>query len=148
MFFTHFLSVALLQIALLLVPIRFNRYTMASRSYYFISCKPLPIYICPVDHSPSLSLFLFVVMICLAFLCTFVRLGSAQPLLAAVSDNDQVRLENFLLNRYAGLSGRFANDEHHYPRLSHVNLDDVHLAKRIIMLPRVGRRSIPSASDA
>ncbi|UJR26669.1 hypothetical protein I4U23_007986 [Adineta vaga] len=101
----------------------------------------------------SLSSYVIKLMICLVFLCTFIR---TQPLFAADADDDdqQAQMENFFFNNYADLEGQYPYPgsliNYHQERLSHpkqaYHPDDVHLAKRIIMLPRVGRRSVQPTS--
>ncbi len=102
-------------------------------------------------------------MICFVLMSTFVRISSTQPL---VNDDgeDQTQVYDPLLNNYIFQSGRFirnnpysANipenlyDYHQQQQLAQQNKqynpDNIQLAKRIIMLPRVGRRSILSSSQ-
>ena len=89
-------------------------------------------------------------------LCAFVRISSTQPFLDDdVDENDLARIDSSLLNNYVAAPGRFASnyprgfnypesvvDSHQWSSLHPNNLNRVHLAKRIIMLPRVGRRSL------
>jgi hypothetical protein len=101
-------------------------------------------------------------MICCVLLCTFVQIGSTQPLLDD-DDDVQAQVDSTVLNNYAAALGRYGSN---YPRAFNIpenfydhrqqqlfyptkqyNPDNVQLAKRIIMLPRVGRRSIRSAKN-
>ncbi len=105
---------------------------------------------------------ILIVMIGFALLCIFVRMSSTQPVL----DNDdeyQTQGNHPYLNNYIAASARYASNNLHrldipanlYDRdqqqqfyhNKQYNPDNVQLAKRIIMLPRVGRRSIRSASQ-
>ena len=91
----------------------------------------------------------------MVFLCTFIR---AQPLFAFnIDDDEPAQIENLLLNNYADMAGRYYptsdkfldyNQQRLFNPKQAYHSDDVHLAKRIIMLPRVGRRSVPSTLHA
>jgi hypothetical protein len=98
-------------------------------------------------------------MICFVLLCTYVRISSTQPLLNSDDDEDQAEVYEPFLNNLIIKSGRFPPNnpeslydyhEEQQPQLFHQNKqyhpDNLQLAKRIIMLPRVGRRSIRSSS--
>ena len=102
-------------------------------------------------------------MICLVLLCTFVQISNTQPLLDD-GDEDQNQIDNSLLNNYFLAPGQFGRNHHRgfdVPENSYdhhrqqqqqqlfyqnkqYNPDTVQLNKRIIMLPRVGRRSVRS----
>ena len=86
-------------------------------------------------------------------------MGSTQPLLEEDDDDDQASVDNSFLNNYLTGTGPQASHYPHgfkypanliderdpvvfYPVRPAVLSDRVQLAKRIIMLPRVGRRSI------
>jgi len=95
------------------------------------------------------------------FLCTFIRISSTQPFYTD-DDDDQIQVDNLFPNNYFAASGRLTiNNPHrfnvpeslynHHQQQQQLlyqnkqyNPDNVQLAKRIIMLPRVGRRSIES----
>ncbi|CAF0966614.1 unnamed protein product [Rotaria sordida] len=100
-----------------------------------------------------IKLIIFVVL-----LCTFVQFISTQPLLDD-DDEDQTQLDSPFFNNYVIASGRIPNnihhklnipqylyDDHEQNKLFHQNKqyypDSDQFVKRIIMLPRVGRRSI------
>lgn len=100
-----------------------------------------------------------VVIICFVLFCTCLQIGSTQPLLEEDEDDDQASIDNSYFNNYLAGTGRLANQYPHgfkypenlidereqvvfYPVRPAVPSDRVQLAKRIIMLPRVGRRSI------
>lgn len=94
----------------------------------------------------SLRSFILV-MFCLVLLCTFIQIGSAQP--SIVDDDDmQTQLENPFIDNYAnGINDRVYGKvplEDYFYHKKQLNPDNVQLAKRIIMLPRVGRRSVRS----
>ncbi|CAF0850432.1 unnamed protein product [Adineta steineri] len=101
----------------------------------------------------SAACWVIKLMICFVFLCTFVRISSTSPVYAD-DDEDQASVDNTFLNNYAVASGRFhipenLNNYHHHQQHKFYqnkqdNPDNVQLSKRIIMLPRVGRRSIRS----
>ncbi|CAF1448994.1 unnamed protein product [Adineta ricciae] len=101
----------------------------------------------------SLTSHFMKLLICVIFLCTFIR---TQPLFASnIDDDEQAQIENFLLNNYADMADRYYPTSDKFLDYNQQRLlspkqayhsDDVHLAKRIIMLPRVGRRSVPSTS--
>jgi hypothetical protein len=90
--------------------------------------------------------FFFVVLICLVLLCTFIQLGNTLPTLVD-DDEDQTQVENSFVNNYGTvndrLNGKIPFEDFYYHKKP-FNSDNVQLAKRIIMLPRVGRRSIRS----
>lgn len=103
-------------------------------------------------------------MIFCVLLCTFLRITSTQPLLDNEEDDDQTQLDDSLLNTYIAIPGRFSNYNHHqfnipqnfyddhqqqesYYRNKQYNPANVNVFKRIIMLPRVGRRSVRSTSN-
>ncbi|UJR22418.1 hypothetical protein I4U23_025478 [Adineta vaga] len=89
-------------------------------------------------------------MFCLVLLCTFIQIGNTQPTIATAADDEvQTQIENSFINNYASalndrLNGKLSYDDYYYHK-KQFNPDSVQLAKRIIMLPRVGRRSIRSA---
>ena len=75
-----------------------------------------------------------------------MQLGHSQPTLLD-DDEDQVQADNSFLNSYASLSERLNGKspfEDFYYHKKPFNSENVQLAKRIIMLPRVGRRSVRS----
>jgi hypothetical protein len=82
-------------------------------------------------------------MICFVLLCTFIQYSNTQPLLNDDNDADQTQLYDEILNNYLSGSGRFNIPESFYNYDHHQNKqyypDNIQLAKRIIMLPRVGR---------
>jgi hypothetical protein len=100
-------------------------------------------------------------MVCFVFLCTFIRISSTQPFYAD-DDDDQIQVDNSFPNNYFAASGQLTiNNPHRFNvpeslynphqqqqqlfyQNKQYNPDNVQLAKRIIMLPRVGRRSIES----
>ncbi|CAF3028097.1 unnamed protein product [Rotaria sp. Silwood2] len=105
----------------------------------------------------------FVVIIFFVLLCTFVRISSTQPLLDDDDDEDQTKLDSLFFKNYLAALGQLTNNTRHkFNILQHLyddhqqtnlfnqnkqyNPDSGQLAKRIIMLPRVGRRSIRSIS--
>ena len=69
-----------------------------------------------------------------------MQIGNAQPILAD-DDEDQTQIENSFLNNHNRLNDENAFADFYYYR-KQFNPDDIQLTKRIIMLPRVGRRSI------
>ncbi|CAF1088856.1 unnamed protein product [Rotaria sp. Silwood1] len=92
-------------------------------------------------------------------LCTFVRISSTQPLLDDNDDEDQTKLYSPFFKNYVAALGRLTSntrhkfhipqhihDDHQQKKLLHQTKehhpDSEQLTKRIIMLPRVGRRSI------
>jgi hypothetical protein len=112
--------------------------------------------------SGTIILSVFLVTICFVLLCTFIRISNTQPLLDD-GDEDQNQVDTSFLNNYFAASGRSARNyprgfdipeslfDHHrqqqlYYQNKQYNPDNVQLAKRIIMLPRVGRRSVRSIS--
>jgi hypothetical protein len=77
-------------------------------------------------------------------LCTFIRIGNAQPTLID-DDEDQTQVDNSFINNYVAGGNRLNGEiplENFLYHKKQFNPDNVHLAKRIIMLPRVGRRSV------
>jgi len=95
--------------------------------------------------------------------CTFIQISSTQPL---VDDDgeDQTQVYDPLFNNYIIESGRFVRNNPYSVNIpeslydyqqqqqfvqenKQYNPDNIQLAKRIIMLPRVGRRSILSSSQ-
>jgi hypothetical protein len=96
-------------------------------------------------------------MVCFGFLCIFVQITNTQPLV----DDDDERPTQFYdptFNNYIVRSGRFVNNNpyrlnipenlyDYYQQNKQYNPDNVQLAKRIIMLPRVGRRSVRSTFE-
>jgi len=102
----------------------------------------------------------FKLMICLVLLCTFAQIGHTQPML--IDDDDELaQFDNSLVNNLA--AGRYGNFPYDFnmphalrhrlqQQISHLNKqqqnpDGIDLTKRIIMLPRVGRRSVRSAAN-
>ncbi len=87
-----------------------------------------------------------IVMICFVLLCTFIQYSNTQPLFNDDNDADQIQMYDEILNNYLTGSGRFNNpessDDYYYHQNKQYEPDNIQLAKRIIMLPRVGRRSI------
>ncbi|CAF1016728.1 unnamed protein product [Adineta steineri] len=89
----------------------------------------------------------FKLMICFGLICTFIQIGNAQPII--IDDDDyQNQIENSFINNYAAtindrLISRIPIEDFYYHK-KQFNPDNVQLSKRIIMLPRVGRRSIRS----
>jgi hypothetical protein len=79
-------------------------------------------------------------------LCTFIQIGSTLPTLVD-DDEDQAQMDNSFINNYATvadrLNGKIPFEDLYYHRKP-FNSDNIQLGKRIIMLPRVGRRSIRS----
>jgi hypothetical protein len=85
-------------------------------------------------------------MICLVLLCTLIEIGHTRSAFK-MDDEDQLHKENPFINNHASLNDRFNGKipvEDFYYNKKQFSPDDVQLAKRIIMLPRVGRRSIQS----
>lgn len=96
-------------------------------------------------------------MICFVLLWAFIQISNTQPLLVD-NDEDQYQVDNPFLSNNLLTSGRFVRNylhgfdipehlyNHHQQQqlLKQYNPDNVKLTKRIIMLPRVGRRSIRS----
>ncbi len=96
-------------------------------------------------------------MIYFVLLCTFIQYSNTQPLFNVINDDndDPTQAYDDMLNNYISQSNRLNIPENLYnyyqqQQLVHQNKqyhpDNLHLAKRIIMLPRVGRRSIRSTS--
>lgn len=98
-------------------------------------------------------------MICFAVFCTFVRISNTQPLFDN-DDDGQTQVYDPFFNKYIVESGRFARNTpyrlnipeslyayHQQQQQQQFNPNNLQLAKRIIMLPRVGRRSIRSTSQ-
>ncbi len=90
-------------------------------------------------------------MICFLLLCTFIQYSNTQPLLNDDNDEEQTRIYDEILNNYIPRQGQLNIPEslynyHHrqqlFPQNKQYHPDNLQLAKRIIMLPRVGRRSI------
>ncbi len=97
-------------------------------------------------------------------MCTFIQISSTQPL---VDDDgeDQTQVYDPLFNNYIFESGRFVrNNPYNVNNIpeslydyqqqqqfvqenKQYNPENIQLAKRIIMLPRVGRRSVLSSSQ-
>ncbi|CAF0767827.1 unnamed protein product [Adineta ricciae] len=89
----------------------------------------------------------FKLMTYLVLLCAFIQLGSSQP---TIVDDDEVQsqIDTSFLNNYANIindrfNGKIPVEDYYYHK-KQFNPDNVQLAKRIIMLPRVGRRSVQS----
>lgn len=79
-------------------------------------------------------------------LCAFIQFGNARSTLTD-DDEDQAQVENSFINNYASINDRLNGKipfEDFYYNKKPLNSDDVQVMKRIIMLPRVGRRSIRS----
>jgi hypothetical protein len=88
-------------------------------------------------------------MICLVLLCTFIQIGNTRSTFVDDNDDDedQIQIENSFVNNYPSINDRLNGKsplEDFYYNKKQFNPDDVQLIKRIIMLPRVGRRSIRS----
>jgi hypothetical protein len=85
-------------------------------------------------------------MICLVLLCTFIQIGNTRSTFID-DDEDPTQFENSFINNYASINDRLNGKipfEDFYYNKKPFNADDIQLTKRIIMLPRVGRRSIRS----
>jgi hypothetical protein len=80
-------------------------------------------------------------MICLVLLCTFIQIGNTRSTFID-DDEDPTQFENSFINSYL-LNLKNPFEDIYYNKKS-FNPDDTQLTKRIIMLPRVGRRSIRS----
>jgi hypothetical protein len=83
--------------------------------------------------------------------CTWVQVGLAQPSSFVDNDEDQANLEKSWINNYPALlntrfNGQLPLDDYFY-HPKPLNADHSALAKRLIMLPRVGRRSVRSPSS-
>ncbi|CAF2039151.1 unnamed protein product [Rotaria magnacalcarata] len=103
------------------------------------------------------TFWLMKLMVFFVLLCTFFQISSAQPLLYEGDDGDQIQLNNLVFtNHLAGLS-RLPSYNHYkanlpqnvyedhlaeetFYRNKQFNPGNLQLAKRIIMLPRIGRR--------
>jgi len=81
-------------------------------------------------------------MICLVLLCTFIQIGNTQP--TSVDDDIDDQIENAFSNNYGSAMNDKTPFEDMYYHRKQFSPDNVQLAKRIIMLPRVGRRSVQS----
>jgi len=77
-------------------------------------------------------------MICLVLLCTFIQIGNTQPTIV----DDQI--ENAFSNNYDSPMNDKTPFEDMYYHRKQFSPDNVQLGKRLIMLPRVGRRSVRS----
>ncbi|CAF1292820.1 unnamed protein product [Rotaria magnacalcarata] len=88
----------------------------------------------------------FKLIIGLMLLCTFIHISSSRP---AFIDDDisLVQPDNAFIHNYVPTNEPLHNDipydDSYYPNKL-ANHDTMHMAKRIIMLPRVGRRSFQS----
>jgi hypothetical protein len=85
-------------------------------------------------------------MICLVLLCTFIQIGNTRSTFVD-DDEDPSQFETSFINNYGSINDRLNAKipfEDFYYNKKPFNTDDVQLMKRIIMLPRVGRRSIRS----
>ncbi len=80
-------------------------------------------------------------MICLMLLCTFIQISYTRS--TFVDDDED---QNLFPNNYVSVNGKYPFEEYYYNKKPINHDDDVQLAKRIIMLPRVGRRSIRSTN--
>ena len=95
-----------------------------------------------------ISLFLLsLAIICFVLLCTLISYSSAQPIFNSDED-DQMQVYDDIYN--SPIPKNFY--DYHQRQFWHLNKpqyrpDGLQLAKRIIMLPRVGRRSIRSTSE-
>lgn len=98
----------------------------------------------------------FLVMVFAVLLCTFIQISSTQPVLND-DDEDQTQLDNSVYIDYPARVGRIPyshHNQHNNPGNVYVDPlrydlfnqdkryvpDNAHLTKRVIMLPRVGRR--------
>jgi hypothetical protein len=71
-------------------------------------------------------------------LCVLIQISQAR---STYPDDDEDQNIYLALNNH--FNGKYPFEEDYYNKKP-VNHDDINLAKRIIMLPRVGRRSIPT----
>jgi hypothetical protein len=99
----------------------------------------------PRSIDPSIDPSVAVLM-CLMLLCTWMSVVHAQPTTFVENDDDQANLEKSFINPYpamlhARLNADSALDDLLYHSKSY-NAEQLPLAKRLIMLPRVGRRSV------
>ena len=90
-------------------------------------------------------------LLCLVLVCTWIQVGLTQPASFVDNDEDQVNLEKSWINNYPALlntrfNGQLPLDDYFYHQKP-FNADHPALAKRLIMLPRVGRRSVRSTSS-
>ncbi len=86
-------------------------------------------------------------MIYFVLFCTLIQIGCTRSTFVD-DDEDQNPIENSLANNYVSLNDRLNEkipfEDYYYNNKKQFNPGDVQLTKRIIMLPRVGRRSIRS----
>ena len=82
--------------------------------------------------------FCYLVMICMMLLCVFIQISQAR---STYPDDDEV--QNFYLSLNNRFNGKYPLEDDYFNKKT-IDHDEVNLAKRIIMLPRVGRRSVPS----
>ena len=92
----------------------------------------------------------------------FVRISSKQLLLVDRDNKDQIQIGSTPFKGYVAVAGRLSDYSYHQPpipedlyddhqqrvlvhRNKQYNPDNTKLVKRIIMLPRIGRRSVRSA---
>jgi hypothetical protein len=81
-------------------------------------------------------------MICLVLICTFIQIGNTQP--TFLDDDVDNQIENAFSNNYDSPMNDKTPFEDMYYHRKQSSPDNVQLDKRIIMLPRVGRRSVRS----
>ena len=74
-------------------------------------------------------------------LCTFIHYSHSRS--TYPDDNEDQAL---FPNNYVRWNGKAPLEEYFHHKKP-INPDDIQLAKRIIMLPRVGRRSVASANE-
>ena len=96
-------------------------------------------------------------MICFVLLCVLIQFSQSQPLLNGYADDERAQIYDQLLTNYLVGSNRawksnlpesiFDYQQQQQQRTEAYNPDTVQLSKRIIMLPRVGRRSVRSMSQ-
>ncbi|CAF1206777.1 unnamed protein product [Rotaria sp. Silwood1] len=95
----------------------------------------------------STTVYHFKLMIGLVLLCALIRISDTRP---TFIDDEQGpnQIDDSFINNYAAINERLHNAiplEDFYNLKNLFDYDNVQLAKRLIMLPRVGRRSIRSS---
>lgn len=97
------------------------------------------------------SLSLCPALLCLALFCTWVQVGLTQPSGFLDNEEDPTNLEKSWINNYPALLNTHFNGqlplEDYFYHQKPSNAEHSALAKRLIMLPRVGRRSVRATSS-
>lgn len=105
--------------------------------FFFIQCKFISF------RDIDLNFLVFSLVICLVLFSTLIEISHTRstPIDGNADQNSLVNNNNYYYSLNDHLSRKNPFDEDFYPT-NPFQADDIRLNKRIIMLPRVGRRSI------